>query len=65
MAQHVDRDARLVTGEKFLHVQLIQRNESCTRHVRAGIFWRRADIQELVGLAGVEYSRECGGRDGS
>ena len=63
LAKNVDGRARLVLREKGFDPEFVERDQSCARHMRAGIFRRRADIQQLMRIAGAEKRRERGGRN--
>lgn len=51
VAEDVNRPPRHVLGEKVLDFQLIERSKYCARDVRASIFRRSADIQQLRSIA--------------
>ncbi len=53
LAKDVDGRTRLLLREKGFGLQFAERNQSCAGHVGAGIFWRRAEIQQLMGIAGA------------
>jgi len=53
LAKDVDERTRLLLREKGFGLQFAERNQSCAGYVGAEIFWRRADIQPLMGIAGA------------
>ena len=63
LAKNVYGRAWLVPRENGFDLQFVKRDRFCARHMRAGIFWRRTDIQQLMGIARVVTGRERSGRD--
>ncbi len=63
LAEDIDGPTGLMPREDGFNIQLVKRNQSCARHMCAGIFWSCANIQQLMGLAGRETVKERGGRD--
>ena len=53
LARDVDRRARLMLREKGFNLRFAERDQSCAAHLGAGTFWRCADIQQIVGIAGA------------
>jgi hypothetical protein len=64
LAEDVQGPAGLVPRHKGIDVQFIEWRKPGAWHMRAGILWRRTDIQQLMRISGVEKSRECGRGDG-
>jgi hypothetical protein len=64
LAEDIDGRARLVLRQKGFGIQFVEWNRFCPRYMRTGIFWRRADIEQLLGTASAEKRRQRGGRDG-
>jgi hypothetical protein len=64
LAEDVDGPARLVLREKGFDLQLIEWYQSCARDMRTDVFPGRADIQQLMVIAGAENRRKRDRRDG-